>query len=38
MLSAAILLGPQRHLPIVRPAVASLVGDDDRPLAVVTAG
>lgn len=38
MLSAAILLGPQRHVPIVRPAVESLVLRDDRPLAVVTAG
>jgi len=38
MLSAAILLGPQRHVPIVRPAVESLVSRDDRPLAVVTAG
>ena len=44
MLSSAILLGPQRHVPIVRPAVESLVGPessvghDDRPLAVVTAG
>lgn len=38
MLSAAILLGPQRHVPIVRPAVESMVGRDDRPLAVVTAG
>ena len=38
MLSAAILLGPQRHVPIVARAVAALVGDDDRPLAVVTAG
>jgi len=38
MLSAAILLGPQRHVPIVRPAVESLCGGDDRPLAVVTAG
>lgn len=38
MLSAAILLGPQRHVPIVRPAVESLVPRDDGPLAVVTAG
>ena len=38
MLSAAILLGPQRHVPIVRPAVESLASRDDRPLAVVTAG
>ena len=38
MLSAAILLGPQRHVPIVRPAVESLVARDVRPLAVVTAG
>lgn len=38
MLSAAILLGPQRHVPIVRPAVESLVARDARPLAVVTAG
>jgi hypothetical protein len=39
MLSTAILLGPQRHVPIVRAAVASVVpADDRRPLAVVTAG
>lgn len=39
MLSTAILLGPQRHVPIVRAAVASVVPRDDRrPLAVVTAG
>jgi hypothetical protein len=38
MLSSAILLGPQRHVPIVRPAIADLVGDDDRPVAAVTAG
>jgi Peptidase family S51 len=38
MLSAAILLGPQRHVKIVAPAVDALVGRDDRPLAVVTAG
>jgi hypothetical protein len=39
MLSTAILLGPQRHVPIVREAVASVVPRDDRrPLAVVTAG
>jgi hypothetical protein len=38
MLSHAILLGPQRHVPIVRPAVESLVPKDRTPLAVVTAG
>ncbi len=39
MLSSAILLGPQRHVRIVAPAVQALVGDDDdRPLAAVTAG
>ncbi|MBL8729129.1 MAG: hypothetical protein JNM25_11900 [Planctomycetes bacterium] len=39
MLSTAILLGPQRHVPIVREAVAAVVPRDDRrPLAVVTAG
>jgi hypothetical protein len=39
MLSNAILLGPQRHEPIVREAVRELVpADDRRPLAVVTAG
>ncbi len=39
MLSTAILLGPQRHVPIVNAAVAAVVPRDDRrPLAVVTAG
>lgn len=39
MLSSAILLGPQRKVPIVRDAVAALVPREDRrPLAVVTAG
>lgn len=38
MLSSVILLGPQRHVPIVRAAVESLVADHKRPLAVVTAG
>ena len=38
MLSRAILLGPQRHVKIVAPAVEALVGGDDRPLAAVTAG
>lgn len=38
MLSSVILLGPQRHVPIVRPAVESLVADRKRPLAVITAG
>lgn len=39
MLSQAILLGPQRHVPIVRPAVESLLPDPTGgPLAVVTAG
>lgn len=34
----AILLGPQRHVPIVRPAVEFLVGDEGGAVAVVTAG
>ena len=41
MLSAAILLGPQRHVPLVRPAVAALLPDaegDTGLLAAVTAG
>jgi peptidase E len=38
MLSQAILLGPQRHVPIVRPAIESLALEPRRPLAVVTAG
>jgi hypothetical protein len=38
MLSSAILLGPQRHVPIVRSAVETLVPAADAPLAVVTAG
>ncbi len=38
MLSSVILLGPQRHVPIVRQAVESLGVDKRRPLAVVTAG
>lgn len=39
MLSAAILLGPQRHVPLVREAVASLLPEDDAGLlAAVTAG
>jgi hypothetical protein len=39
MLSSAILLGPQRLAPILRPAVETLVpARDQRPLAVVTAG
>lgn len=38
MLSAAIVLGPQRHVRIVAPAVDALVGQDDRPLAIVSAG
>jgi hypothetical protein len=39
MLSSAILLGPQRHVPIVRAAVESLVPDArSAPIAVVTAG
>ena len=38
MLSTVILLGPQRHVPIVRQAVESLGVDKRRPLAVVTAG
>ncbi len=39
MLSSAILLGPQRLVPILRPAVETLVPDADAgPLAAVTAG
>jgi hypothetical protein len=39
MLSSAILLGPQRHVPIVRDALAALLPREDRrPLAAVTAG
>lgn len=39
MLSHVILLGPQRHVPIVRPAVETLVPDEAAgPLALVTAG
>lgn len=39
MLSHVILLGPQRHVPIVRPAVETLVPDPAAgPLALVTAG
>lgn len=38
MLSSVILLGPQRHVPIVRPAVETLVPGSHAPLAVVTAG
>lgn len=39
MLRRAILLGPQRLVPIVRPAVEFLIGDGHAgPLAVVTAG
>lgn len=39
MLSSAILLGPQRHVPIVRQAVETLVPDPKLgPLAAVTAG
>ncbi|MEO6593126.1 MAG: Type 1 glutamine amidotransferase-like domain-containing protein [Planctomycetota bacterium] len=39
MLSSAILLGPQRHVPIVRAAVETLVPEArSGPLAVVTAG
>lgn len=39
MLSSVILLGPQRHVPIVRPAVEALVPDPrSGPLAAVTAG
>ena len=39
MLSNAILLGPQRHVRIVRDAIAAVVPEkDSRPVAVVTAG
>jgi len=33
-----VLLGPQRHVPIVRPAVADLCGGAPAPVALVTAG
>ena len=38
MLSSAIVLGPQRHDPIVREAIDDLVPDRKRAVAVVTAG
>ncbi len=39
MLSSVILLGPQRHVPIVKPALETLVPPKDtRPVAAVTAG
>jgi hypothetical protein len=38
MLASAILLGPQRHVPIVRPAVEHLCGPKGGQLALVTAG
>lgn len=38
MLSSAILLGPQRHARIVKPALDTLVPADDRPIALVSAG
>ncbi|MEQ1632811.1 MAG: hypothetical protein ABL997_10590 [Planctomycetota bacterium] len=34
----AVVLGPQRHVPIVRPAVESLVGSPREPIAFVSAG
>ncbi|MBL8754250.1 MAG: Type 1 glutamine amidotransferase-like domain-containing protein [Planctomycetes bacterium] len=38
MLSTAILLGPQRHVRLVQPALDTLVPGDDRPVALVSAG
>ena len=38
MLARAILLGPQRHVPIVRPAVEALIGPGDASIAFVSAG
>ncbi len=38
MLSSAILLGPQRHVRIVQPAIDTLAATDDRPVALVSAG
>ncbi len=38
MLSSAILLGPQRHVRIVKPALDTLLPADDRPVALVSAG
>ncbi|MGE3174134.1 MAG: hypothetical protein AB7O97_16015 [Planctomycetota bacterium] len=34
----AVVLGPQRHVPRVRPAVQHLCGPDTRPVAFVSAG
>ncbi|MFY9343223.1 MAG: Type 1 glutamine amidotransferase-like domain-containing protein [Planctomycetota bacterium] len=38
MLSCAILLGPQRHVRIVRPALDALLPDAKTPVALVSAG
>jgi hypothetical protein len=38
MLSSAILLGPQRHVRLVKPALEALLPADDRPVALVSAG
>lgn len=38
MLTRAILLGPQRHVPMVRPAVEHLCGYGSDKIALVTAG
>jgi hypothetical protein len=38
MASPVVLLGPQRHVRIVKPTIDDLVGGDDRPVALVSAG
>ena len=38
VLSSAILLGPQRHVRIVKPAIDALAPDDARPIAFCSAG
>jgi hypothetical protein len=38
MLTSAILLGPQRHVRIVKPALDALVPDDRRPVAFASPG
>lgn len=38
MLTSAILLGPQRHVRIVKPALDALLPDDGRPVALASPG
>jgi hypothetical protein len=38
MLSSAILLGPQRHVRIVEPALDTVAPEDDRPVALASPG